>query len=414
MLINNTFRQDLRTMSLVGLAHGLSHFFHLLLPPLFAAFIHEFGGNFQELGYLVTVFFVVSGVGQALSGFLVDRVGARPVLFAALACFLACAVSAALAQSYWVLLISAALAGLGNAPFHPVDFTILNKRVTPSRLGQAFSIHGVAGNLGWAAAPAFVALMMATTGSWRLTLGSAGFLVLAVGLILFLGRSALDDRAREKPAGMSGPVPAALQGPTYAFLKLPVIWFCFGFFFWTTSALSAIQSFSVPALAALLGQGHGLVAMTVTGFMLCSAVGMLVGGLLVSRMARLEKLIALCLLSSAALWILVGTNVLPAFLSVAVLIISGFGVGLAGPSRDMLIKRAAPVGATGRVYGAVYSGLDLGFALSAPVFGYLLDKGSPQWVFFAAAMALIIAVLSATQVGLRLTKPSSISAHAAA
>ena len=80
-------RQDARPIALIGLAHGTSHFFHLLLPPLFPVFIREFGLGYSELGLLVTTFFAISGIGQALSGFLVDRVGARPVLFVALSCF---------------------------------------------------------------------------------------------------------------------------------------------------------------------------------------------------------------------------------------------------------------------------------------------------------------------------------------
>ena len=140
--------QDVRTIGLVGLAHGTSHFFHMLLPPLFPLFVRDFGVGYAQLGLVVTLFFVISGIGQALAGFLVDRVGARPVLFAALACFAAAALAGASAQGLEGLMLAAALAGLGNSPFHPVDFTILNKRVSPPRLGHAFSVHGISGNLG--------------------------------------------------------------------------------------------------------------------------------------------------------------------------------------------------------------------------------------------------------------------------
>ena len=151
-------REDAQTIGLIGLAHGTSHFFHMLLPPLFPLFIRDFGLSYSELGLLVSTFFVISGIGQALAGFLVDRIGARPVLFAALGCFG----------------LAAALAGLGNSPFHPVDFTILNKRVSPPRLGHAFSVHGISGNLGWAAAPVFMTAFTAATGSWRWAAAAAG------------------------------------------------------------------------------------------------------------------------------------------------------------------------------------------------------------------------------------------------
>ena len=168
-----TLRDDARTIALIGLAHGTSHFFHMLLPPLFPLFIRDFGLSYSELGLLVSTFFVISGIGQALAGFLVDRVGARPVLFAALSCFVLAALAAASAQGYAGLMLASALAGLGNSPFHPVDFTILNKRVSQPRLGHAFSVHGISGNLGWAAAPVFMAAITAATGSWRWAAGGA-------------------------------------------------------------------------------------------------------------------------------------------------------------------------------------------------------------------------------------------------
>ena len=185
-------RRDVTTIGLIGLAHGTSHFHHLLLPPLFPAFIRDFGLSYSELGLLVTVFFVISGVGQALSGFLVDRVGARPVLFGAIVSFLLASLAGACAQGYGGLVLAAALAGLGNAPFHPADFTILNRRVSPQRLGHAFSVHGISGNLGWALAPVFLIGLSGVFGSWRAAyLGSA--LVAAVVLaVLWLRRADLE------------------------------------------------------------------------------------------------------------------------------------------------------------------------------------------------------------------------------
>ena len=108
-------RQDVRTIGLIGVAHGTSHFFHMLLPPLFPWFIQDFGFSYSELGLLVSVFFVISGVGQALAGFLVDKVGARPVLFFALSCFVLAGVAAGLAQGYAGLMLAAGFAGFGYA-----------------------------------------------------------------------------------------------------------------------------------------------------------------------------------------------------------------------------------------------------------------------------------------------------------
>ncbi|WP_348682787.1 MFS transporter [Acidovorax soli] len=392
-------RQDARTIGLIGLAHGSSHFFHMLLPPLFPWLIGEFGFSYSELGLLVSVFFVVSGVGQALSGFLVDRVGARPVLFFALTSFAAAGLVAGTAQGYTGLLLAAALAGLGNAPFHPVDFTILNKRVSPQRLGHGFSVHGISGNLGWATAPVFMAGIATATGSWRAACLCGALLALLVLAVMVWNRAALDDRQGVWAHEAKGGVGAAVDEHPMAFLKLPSVWLCFSFFFWSTCALSAIQSFASPALQSMYGLPLSVTALVVTGYMLCGAAGMVVGGFLVGRVARLEKVISVCLLASAALLVLVGTGWLPGMAAVVVAALAGVGTGLASPSRDMLIKRAAPPGATGRVYGTVYSGLDLGFCLAAPVFGALLDRGMISGIFYGSAITLALSVVSAALVG---------------
>ena len=406
-------RQDARTIALIGLAHGSSHFFHMLLPPLFPWLIGEFGFSYSELGLLVSVFFVVSGVGQALSGFLVDRVGARPVLFFALSSFAAAGLVAGMAQGYGGLMLAAALAGLGNAPFHPVDFTILNKRVSPQRLGHGFSVHGISGNLGWATAPVFMAGIASATGSWRAACLCGALLALVVLAVMVWNRDALDDRQGAWAHQAPGASAVADEHPM-AFLKLPSVWLCFSFFFWSTCALSAIQSFASPALQSMYGLPLSVTALVVTGYMLCGAAGMVVGGFLVGRVVRLEKIISVCLLASAALLVLVGTGWLPGMAAVVVAALAGVGTGLASPSRDMLIKRAAPPGATGRVYGTVYSGLDLGFCLAAPVFGALLDRGMTSAIFYGSAITLALSVVSAALVGVgvaaRLRRAAAVAA----
>ena len=389
-------RQDARTIGLIGVAHATSHFFHMLLPPLFPWFISEFGFTYSELGLLVSVFFVISGVGQASAGFLVDRVGARPVLFGALGCFAAAALAAGMAPGYFGLAVAAALAGLGNASFHPVDFTILNKRVSQARLGHAFSVHGITGNLGWAAAPVFMAGIATATGSWRTACFAACAVVLLVMAALWWNRDALDDSVGEWVHGE--PAAAAPEHPM-AFLRLPSIWLCFSFFFFSTCALAAMQSFASPALGSMYELPLALTAMVITGYMLFGAAGMVAGGFLVARVQRLELVIAISMCAGAALLALVGTGLLPGMAALWVAAIAGAGTGVAGPSRDMLIKRAAPPGATGRVYGTVYSGLDLGFALGAPLFGALLDREMTHAVFYGAAAALVLGVLSAGMVG---------------
>ena len=400
----NESRRDISTITLIGVAHGTSHFFHMLLPPLFPAFIRDFGLSYSELGLLVTTFFIISGIGQALAGFLVDRTGARPVLFAALSCFVLASVAAGVATGFGGLMLAAGLAGLGNASFHPVDFTILNKRVSAPRLGHAFAVHGITGNIGWGVAPVFLIGIATATGNWRYAYVGTALVALAVMALLFWKRDLIDDRQ-----GSWGHAKAAIGAPSehpMAFLRLPSVWLCFSFFFWTTAALAAIQSFASPALGTMYGLPLSITAYVVTGYMLCGAVGMVIGGFLVARVERLERTIAGAMLLAAALLLLTASGWLAPLWAAAMAALAGFGTGLAGPSRDMLIKRAAPPGATGRVYGTVYSGLDVGFALAAPVFGALLDHGHPAGVFVGSAAALLLGVGSAGLVGVKFIRPS--------
>jgi MFS family permease len=395
-------RADFTVIGLVGVAHGTSHFFHLLLPPMFPVFMREFGLSYSELGLLVSAFFVISGVGQAMAGFLVDRVGARPVLLAALGCFVAAALAAASARGPGGLVLAAVLAGIGNAPFHPADFTILNKRVSSPRLGHAFSVHGISGNLGWAVAPVLLIGVAELFGHWRAAYLAAALWALAVLLLLALRREDINDRRPDAVAAPRAGAAAAATEHPLAFLRLPSVWLCFSFFFWSTAALAAIQSFASPALAMLYGLPLSATAFVVTGYMLCGAAGMVMGGFVVARVQRLELIIGMAMAAGAALLLLVASGMLPPLAAAAVTALAGFGSGLAGPSRDMLIKRAAPPGATGRVYGTVYSGLDVGFALAAPVFGWLLDHGHAGGVFGGSALALLLGVGSASLVALRL------------
>jgi MFS family permease len=387
-------KQDAAVIGLVGLAHASSHFGHMLLAPLFPVFMKEFGLSFSELGLLVTIFFVISGVGQASSGFLVDRVGARPVLFCALGLFMAASLAAASASGYPGLMLAAALAGLGNAPFHPVDFTILNQRVSAPRLGHAFSAHGLTGNLGWALAPVFLVGISATS-NWRTAYACAALLYLAVMALLFSQRDKLrTDAVLRKPD--------AKAGDDFAFMKLPVVWWCFGFFFLSTMTIAVVQSFSASILKAMHGVSFEAATVTVTAYMLCGAAGVFVGGFVAARQAaHSDRVVALAMSGGAALLGLCATGWLGGAGTMAVLAATGFAVGVGGPSRDLMIKKATPKGATGRVYGMVYSGLDVGFATSPLLFGLFMDRGWYAATLFGASVVLLLSVGAALAVGQR-------------
>jgi MFS family permease len=389
-------KQDAAIIGLVGLAHASSHFAHLLLPLMFPVFMKEFGLSYSELGLLMSTFFVVSGLGQASAGFVVDRLGARPLLFVALGIFvLACGV-ASMVTGYTGLLVVAALAGLGNATFHPVDFTILNQRVSGARLGYAFSAHGLTGNLGWAVAPVFFATISGLY-SWRTAYLAAAAMYVCILLLLMAQR----DKLSTHTVTQHGDTPAE---HSMAFMKLPVVWWCFGFFFLSTMTLAVVQSFSVSILKAMHGISFEAATLTLTAYMLCGALGILVGGFVAARTANSDRVVAIAMAVAAVLLALCGTGLLGATLTMVVLAGTGFAIGIGGPSRDMMIKKATPKGTTGRVYGMVYSGLDVGFAVSPILFGAFMDRGWYGATLFGAATVLLLSVIAALGVGRRTSR----------
>ena len=388
-------RDDAKVIGLVGLAHASSHFSHLLLPPLFPIFATQFGLSFSQLGFLMTVFFVISGVGQAMSGFVVDKVGARPVLFGAIGCFIAACLAGSVANSYAGLMLVAVFAGLGNAPFHPVDFSILNQRVSTPRLGYAFSAHGLSGNLGWALAPAFFALMVSFADWHRAYLVAAALYVLVV-VVFYLGRKHLRTEVVVHHASPTS------GGSALGFLKLPVVWWCFSFFLLSTMTLAVVQNYASPILKALYNVSFEAASMTLTAYMLAGALGMLIGGFVAARLPRSsDRVVAACMTAGAALMAVCASGAMGAAGTMVALAATGFAIAVGGPSRDMMIKRATPKGATGRVYGIVYSGLDTGFAVAPLIFGVMMDHGWYRATLLGGAFTLLLAVGAALGVGLR-------------
>jgi MFS family permease len=388
-----SLRDDARVIGLVGIAHGVSHFFHLILAGLFPWIKAAFGLSYAELGLLMTVFFVVSGVGQALSGFIVDRIGARSVLFAGLALLGSAALLLAAAPNYLALLAGSMLAGCGNAVFHPADYTLLNQRVSKPRLAHAFSVHGISGNLGWAGAPVFLAAVAALS-NWRLALVAAAAIPFAVLCLLIVNRAQLQTtQAGPKRADAAG------EGNSFDFLRQPQVWMCFAFFFLTSVALAGIQSFASTSLVALYGISLATATSAYTIYMLASAGGMVLGGFLAARASNHDRTIAAAFALAAVLALLLAARIVPGPLVVVVMGAIGLAAGLAGPSRDLLIRAAAPKNATGRVFGVVYSGLDSGLALGPLMFGALMDAGHPSWVFVGIALFQGLAIATAVGVG---------------
>ena len=360
-----------------------------------------FGLTFTQAGVLMTVFFVISGVGQALAGMVVDRIGSKPVLFCGVLLLALSGLLLGAAQNYAMLMLAAGVAGAGNSVFHPADFTIINRRVSKARLGYAFAVHGLSGNLGWAAAPLLMTLVASQAG-WRIAAYIAGGLaVLAFGLLFALRRD-LDDEQNPSETGEMRADRVAVS--TLSVLSSPAVLLCFVFFFLITAAFGALQNFSVAALKAMYGLSLATAASCLSAYLLGGAVGIAVGGFVASRRAQ-HKIIALCLSFGALISLLLASNFVVGWIVLPLMAVMGFGVGIAGPSRDLLVRKAATQGlgeaSFGRVYGFVYSGLDIGLATAPLIFGPIMDGGHFGAMWVGVALLQGLAVVSALRVGSR-------------
>ena len=392
---------DVRVVGLISLAHGSSHFFHLILPPMFPWLKAEFGFNYAELGLLMTIFFVVSCIVQAASGFLVDRIGARPVLFAGVGLLALAALTYSQSNGYAMLVLGAVIAGCGNGVFHPVDYTLINHKISPPNLPYAYSIHGVTGYIGWAAAPAFM-VAVASIADWRIAFLSAAVLEALILLTLWISRARLVDdvhaRREESQASHAQSNPGGAPMSTFGFLKLPVVWLCWIFFFFSMAATTGLQSFAPTALfkiyeIAVSSGNYYLTLMSMGG-----AGGMLLGGYLATKLKVPERIITICFTVNIVMGVLLATGLVPTELIVIAFIVIGLGLGIAAPSRDLMIRSATPSGSSGRVYGIVYSGIDLGAALSPLVFGIFLDVGLPKLLFIGVALLQLMIILTGFKV----------------
>lgn len=448
-------RRDWQTILLISVAHASSHFFQLVLPSLYVSLGGAFGFDFARLGLLVSVFYVVSGLGQASSGFLVDRIGARPVLWFGLSSFVLSGVLIGSATNYSMLLLAAAIGGAGNSVFHPVDFSLMNRRISQARLGHAFSTHGLSGSLGWALTPVFMTTLILLA-NWRVAAFGAAALVAIVLIMTVVWRHLIADElpadlqaAAESPvkrasdAASAAPTaasahtataapatdsqvapatavtaaatPAAKAAATdtvagvaagkssvenappglFVLLRNPALWAAFGFFIATSLALAAVQNYSIPLLQTLYDLTPVAASSALSGYMLAAAVGMLAGGFLVSSRLNIELivLVALVLAGCTLVWLSLGG--VPTLLAAPIVALAGFCAGVAGPSRDMLIRRVTPPGSMGSVYGLVYSGMDIGSAAAPLAFGLLLDRGMTSGPWLGAGMAFVVGAVLA-------------------
>ncbi len=371
-------QHDFRVISLIGVAHGVSHYYQLAFATMLLIVRQEAGLSYADVGFLAGIFYGVSGVAQTAAGFAVDRFGARPILAGGLLVVglgLACI---SVAHSFLGFACIAVIAGLGNSVFHPADFALLNSSVNTHRLGRAFSIHGLGGSLGWAAAPVmyFLDSMFGWVGA--ALIGALPGIVLS-GLVLVHREQLVDHRVKARAA-------AAQAGgrPGLAMFLQPTLLLCLAYFALIAANTVGIQQFAVPAWSGMFGVTENYAAFCLIVFIAGSAAGILVGGYFADRVRRHDLVAAFGLLAAAALTVPIATQTVSPALLPVLLALAGAAGGITNPSRDMIVRGATPPGASGKVFGFVYSGLDIGSFVAPPLYGVLMNSGLPAVIFWIA------------------------------
>ena len=398
--MDRSIRDDVRVIALIGAGHMVSHFLQLALPPLFPVLREELDVSWVALGVVSSVFYGVSGLAQTVAGFFVDRFGARRVLLSGMTLMAVSIAAAALAPAYWALLVAAAGAGLGNSVFHPADYSMLNASVSARRIARAYSMHAISGNLGWVLAPLLVGTITHLAG-WRIALLTAGGVALVVTALL-----------ATQTRGLGSPMPApattervGLRADVGVLMAAPIL-MAFGYFALLTGSTTGIQTFAVPALGAIYHAPLTLATGALTVYLFGNATGVLTGGFLADRASRHDLVAATGVLCAASLMVLLATGAVPLRGIAVVMALTGFAMGVTAPSRDMLVRAATPRGSSGKVFGFVYSGLDLGSLVAPPVYGWFLDRGEPRAMFIVVAAVMLVMIATVVQVRRRVAAPA--------
>jgi len=379
---------ETKLVASVCFAHLVSHYFIVLLAPLFAFIRADYGVSYTELGLALTAFGAVSAVLQTPVGFLIDRTDPRTILIGGLLLGSAAIAVAALVDSYWVFIAMFAVMGAANTVYHPADYTLLSEGVAPQRMTQVFSYHNCSGMIGSAVAPVTLLFMQSFVG-WRGAFLGATVLGIIAALILALQDMPVARRPKRKPRADETANPPA---DGIKLLLSPPILLNLLLFLMLSMVGGGFNQFLVVSLGALYGTPPTVANTALTGLLTMSAIGVLIGGALAGRTSRHNLVTALGLGVTGLVALFIGFVDPGALLLVLIVSLGGFASGIGVPSRDMIVRSATPRGSFGKVFGFVTTGLHIGGMISPVIFGQFLDHGEPRAVFLYIAACALVAV----------------------
>jgi FSR family fosmidomycin resistance protein-like MFS transporter len=376
----------------VSAAHFTSHVYYLVLPPLFPLLKGELHVGYVELGLAITLFNILTMLLQTPMGFAVDRFDARSILVGGLCLGGFAYLLFAAFPTYPILMVTFALAGIGNAVYHPADYSILTAAISPPRVGRVFSMHLFAGYFGSAIAPATILFLTAIAG-YRVAIAAAGCvaLIVAIPLVLDIFERSAIARNTNAPA----PAKAAEAAPRLRILT-PAVMALTGFFALISLSSTGINNFAGAGLQGAQAMSLESANLALTGYLLATAFGVLAGGVIADRTIHHNAVAAFGFAVSAVFVLLVAVISLPAVAVILLLSAAGLLSGIIQPSRDMMVREAVPEGAAGRVFGIVTTGFNIGAAIGPIVFALILDHGHPAWIFAITAGFMAITALSAS------------------
>ena len=386
--------RDAKVITLVAIAHFVSHVHIMLLPPIFGLVKEAFGVSYIQIGLALTAFNVASALLQTPAGFLVDRIGPRLMLTAGLIVGGIAITAAALLPGYWFFVIAYGLMGVANTVYHPADYSILSATIDGRKIGKAFSIHTFAGYLGSGVTPALV-LTTAALWSWQGAFLFAAGLTFAAALLLIVAGSVLPRAVRKPHAPARNPSSKGEAKVGLDLLLSPPVLRNLLFFFCLAMANGGIQTFTVVGMAAIHETPASVANVALSGFLLLSAAGVLLGGIIADRTPHHERVAAIGFACTSTMAILMAWVNMPAVVLVGVMSLGGLLNGVIQPSRDMMVRAVTPPGSFGKVFGFVSTGFNLGGMISPLLFGWLMDRGEPRAIFMIVVAFIFLALVTA-------------------